>query len=89
MANFLLDNFLLSIMLSIWLLFMALIAEILNANISIGGIVANHQICLLNKKPIIIKSPASVAYFDLTAINQLPVNSINEYQIASYFSFKA
>ncbi|MGP5202228.1 hypothetical protein ACTXKB_05665 [Psychrobacter aquimaris] len=40
-------------------------------------IFANGRQRLLSTKNRIIKTPASVAYFDLTAINQLTFNQLN------------
>ena len=49
----------------------------IGAQSRLGLIFANDRQRLFNTKNRIIKTPASVAYFDLTAINQLTFNQLN------------
>ena len=49
----------------------------IDAKSRLGFIFANDRQRLFSAKNRIIKTPASVAYFDLTAINQLTFNQLN------------
>ena len=49
----------------------------IGAQSRLGLIFANDRQRLFSTKNRIIKTPASVAYFDLTAINQLTFNQLN------------